>query len=65
MNNNTVSLPSVTSISAWARNRVRYLGGSELLPYVLKDDMYYYFSLVDGEYVLFCTTIRDLQYPTI
>lgn len=61
MNNNTVSFPSVSSISGWARNRIQYLDGSELLPYVLKDGLYQYFSFRDGQYVLFCTSLKDLQ----
>ena len=57
-----MTFPSITSIIAWARSQVHYLEGSELSPYVLKGNMYHYFSLGGGQYTLFCTTERDLNY---
>ena len=53
---------SISSIVYWAKSQVNYLGGSDLAPYVLKENLYHYFSFVDGQYVLFCTTERDLNY---
>jgi len=52
---------SVSSISGWAHNRIQYLDGSELLPYVLKGEFYHYFSFCDGQYTLFATSERDIQ----
>lgn len=61
MSNSTVSFPSITSISAWAKRQVSYLGGDETLPYVLKDGLYNYFTFDGTNYVMQMTSKLDLQ----
>ena len=56
-----VSFQSVTSISGWAKSSIRYLGGAPEAPYVLKGNLYHYFSYRDGIYTLFATSERDLN----
>jgi hypothetical protein len=56
-----VSFPAVTSISAWAKSQVSYLGGDETLPYALKNGMYHYFTFDGTNYVLQMTSEKDLQ----
>lgn len=56
-----ITFPSVTSISGWAKSTIQYLEGSEKLPFVLKGNLYHYFSLRDGQYYLFCTSLQDLN----
>jgi hypothetical protein len=55
---------SVTSIAGWAgmKNNVLYLFGDESLPYVEKDDVYYYFGRLFGthEYSLITWSTRDI-----
>ena len=56
-----VSFQSITSINSWSKSIVRYLGGDEKSPYTLRGGLYQYFTLTDGQYVLFATSIKDLQ----
>lgn len=59
----SISFPSITSIMSWAKATVMYLGGDPKAPYVLKDNLYHYFSQdVGGDYLLFCTSERDLNH---
>lgn len=57
-----MTFTSITSIMAWAKATVQYLGGDPKTPYVLKGNMYQYFSYDEGQYKLFCTSERDLNY---
>lgn len=60
--NNTISFGSISGIIAWTgRNQIQYVGGSEKLPYVLKDKLYHYFTFNGSQYVLSMTSERDLQ----
>lgn len=59
----SISFPSVTSIMSWAKSAVMYLGGDPKTPFILKDNLYHYFSYQDdgGIYKLFATSERDLN----
>ena len=53
---------SVTQIMSWAKATVQYLSGDPNTPYILKDNLYHYFSQDAGQYKLFCTSTRDLNH---
>jgi len=48
---------------SWAKSTVQYLGGDPQTPFILKDNLYHYFSFQDegGTYKLFATSERDLN----
>ena len=51
---------SIGGMILWSGSRVLYLDNDDNSPYTYKDGMYYYYSLQNGKYTLFCTTERDL-----
>lgn len=55
---------SITQIISWAKAAVQYLGGDPKTPYVLKNNIYQYFSFnaEEKQYILFCTSERDLNH---
>lgn len=58
----SISFPSITSIMSWAKSTVMYLGGDPKTPFILKDNLYHYFSQDEGgTYKLFATSERDLN----
>lgn len=59
---NTNNYPSVGSIMTWAKaQEVNYLQGNMTLPYVKKDNMFYYFGKRENGYSLLMSSIRDLE----
>jgi len=47
---------------SWAKATVQYLGGDPRTPFILKDNLYHYFSQDErGTYKLFATSERDLN----
>ena len=56
-----ITFASITGILAWVGgNHVKYLGNDEKLPYVLKGNLYHYFSYTGKQYKLSMTSERDL-----
>lgn len=58
----STTFTSVTQIMSWAKATVQYLGGDPRTPFILKDNLYHYFSQDErGTYKLFATSERDLN----
>lgn len=62
MNNHPISFSSISGIIAWTGHNqsVKYMEGSEKLPYIEKNNIYYYFAFSGNTYKLIMTSIRDL-----
>lgn len=60
---NNITFGSISGIIAWTgRNQpVKYMEGSEKLPYVYHKNLYHYFSFDGKQYTLVMTSERDLQ----
>ena len=59
---NSISFGSIASILRWTgKNDVRYMEGSEKLPYVYHKNLYHYFSFDGKQYQLVMTSEHDLQ----
>ena len=58
-----LTLPSCTSISAWAgkTNDIKYLGGNEEIPFIEKDGVWYYFQKIADGYRLIMSATSNLN----
>ena len=61
--NTVLSFGSISGIIAWTgcNQAVKYMDGSEKLPYVYFRNLYHYFSFDGKQYQLVMTSERDLQ----
>lgn len=60
--NNPITFGSISGILAWTgRNQVKYMEGSDKLPYVYHKNLYHYFSFDGKQYILIMTSEKDLQ----
>ena len=61
--NTVLSFGSISGILRWVGNNqaVKYMEGSEKLPYVYFRNLYHYFSFDGKQYQLVMTSERDLQ----